>query len=81
MPETILITGGTGFAGSHLVELLVSQGVTNIHCTQFGSKSSSEIKAFSQVTTHTIDLTDSASTNALLAEIQPTQIYHLASFA
>jgi len=35
--QTILITGGTGFVGSHLLEHLQSQGYRDIHLTAYGS--------------------------------------------
>ncbi len=81
MSEVVLITGGTGFAGSHLVELLVSQGVQNIHVTQYSDKGQAEVPAFAQVTRHTVDLTDRTATNELVAAVKPTQVYHLAAFA
>lgn len=81
MSEVILITGGTGFAGSHLVELLIAQNAGEVHVTQFSSHTLPEIPAFSQVTAHTVNLTNRAATTALVQEVKPTQIYHLASFA
>ena len=38
--ETILITGGTGFAGSHLVEYLISKKEKNIHVTSHSGNGS-----------------------------------------
>ncbi len=75
----ILITGGTGFAGGHLIAELLTQGYTDIHATHFGSQ---PIPQFSQpVTFHQLNLTDETATNLLFEKLQPASIYHLASFA
>ncbi len=81
MSEVILITGGTGFAGSHLAELLVETGAGQVHVTQFSSRGVPKLAAFSQVTAHSVNLTDPAASSTLIQKIKPTQIYHLASFA
>src|SRR5471030_104513 len=77
--QTILITGGSGFAGGHLIEALLKVGYTHIHATHFGSQT--QPNSIPNVTFHQLDLTDATATNALFQELQPTQIYHLASFA
>lgn len=79
--ETILITGGTGFAGSHLVEHVIEQGYTNVHVTQFSNKALPDLAAFKSVQVHSVDLTDATATQELIKTVQPTQIYHLAAFA
>jgi len=81
MREIVLITGGTGFAGSHLAELLVARGIENIHVTQYSNKELPSLPAFQQVIAHAVDLTNAAATAALIEQIKPTQIYHLAAFA
>ena len=75
---TILVTGGTGFAGSHLLEALAARGYQNLHTTSFGSKLNLPTV---QVQTHTVDLTQADAVRKLLETIRPTHIYHLASFA
>ncbi len=78
---TILITGGTGFAGSHLVEYLLSLGQTNIHVTSFGGRAGYVGSLLPSDHIHQLDLTDQFAVNQLIQKIQPTQIYHLASAA
>ncbi len=75
--EIILVTGGTGFVGKHLLEYLKGLGFTNLHTTSL-SGGESEV---SGVAVHAVDLRDSQRTAALFEEVMPTQVYHLASIA
>ena len=79
--QTILITGGTGFAGSHLVEALLVKGYSRIHVTSYGSDPGFISKLLPADNIHALNLTDFEETKAMLATIQPHQIYHLASLA
>lgn len=79
--EIILITGGTGFVGSHLVDSLLSKGENNIHVTHYGNTTGHVATVLPQENLHSINLTDAKATSRLFKEIQPTQIYHLASLA
>ncbi|MCA9369528.1 MAG: GDP-mannose 4,6-dehydratase [Pseudomonadales bacterium] len=72
----ILLTGGTGFAGSHLYDLLVERGYTNLHLT---SLTGSHTARFPQATVHALDLTNTEATCTLFKQVHPTAIVHLAS--
>lgn len=77
----ILVTGATGFAGSHLVEALRENGDAEIFGTTFHA--SVHLPTAQWDTSHLLeqDLTDRAGVDRLIQEVQPDQIYHLASFA
>lgn len=77
----ILITGGTGFAGSHLVEQLLAQGYSDIHVTTFSSKTSLVHTLLPETNIHQADLTNLESTLSVFEKVKPDQIYNLASFA
>jgi GDP-4-dehydro-6-deoxy-D-mannose reductase len=71
--RTILITGGTGFVGQHLIRLLASTA------TRIVAISSSVVDSVDQgVEYRKLDLRKPDAVNALLREIRPEEIYHLA---
>lgn len=76
----ILVTGGTGFAGSHLIEALKSAGYTNIYSTTFSpvDPSTSLLSADRYIS---VDLSDATATQELFSKVKPSWVFHLASFA
>lgn len=79
--RTILITGGTGFVGSHLIEELFASGYKNIHTTVFRDPPDFLTKILPSSHFHEVNLTDKKATEELIKTLQPDEIYHLASFA
>src|SRR5258706_2756461 len=77
-----LITGITGFAGSHLAELLVREKtweVIGIHATDRNLENIASIKQ--DIHLHQVNLMDSDATNRVIAETKPEVILHLAASA
>lgn len=79
--EIILITGGTGFAGSHLVEALIQKGYNNIHVTSLSASGGFVELLLPPQHIHQLDLTHEKPVFSLIEKLQPTQIYHLAATA
>lgn len=84
MTDSILITGGTGFAGSHLVDHLIEQNETiasKLHLTTYSDVPDYLAKIIPAENIHKVDLTDTTATNALIEQLKPKQLYHLAAFS
>lgn len=79
--KSILITGGTGFAASHLVEELHNRGERNLHITSYRDEGEFVKQFINPANIHQVNLTDYQATADLIQKIQPDEIYHLASIA
>ncbi len=76
----IVVTGGTGFAGSHLIEQLLAKGYTNIFSTTFSAVDPS-LRFLPDDHYRKVDLSSPEATEEFFKEIQPDWVFHLASFA
>ncbi|NPV14906.1 GDP-mannose 4,6-dehydratase [candidate division WOR-3 bacterium] len=75
-----LITGITGFAGSHLAEYLLSLGSCEVHGTiRWRSRTENIEHLKGKIHLHDCDLRDSGSIYRLIADLKPDRIYHLAA--
>lgn len=78
----ILITGVTGFAGSHLAEALLHAGNTQLFGISRGTQWPEELAHLAeQVELLGCDLCDASATENVLRHVRPEQIYHLAGYA
>jgi GDP-4-dehydro-6-deoxy-D-mannose reductase len=74
-----LVTGGTGFAGSHLIEQLVASGQ---NVAAFANpKGQSPASSPPGVAWHAVDLLDRSAVSRAVASISPSAVYHCGGFA
>jgi len=77
----VLVTGISGFAGSHLAELVLDQPA-ELHGTVLSRVSVPALgRRLEQVHVHRLDLTDLAATRDLLSRVAPDWIFHLAGWS
>lgn len=79
MPSSYLITGGSGFIGSHLAHRLVAEGA-EVHIAVRPHHGSLWRLAdiADRVTLHTLDLNDTSEIRACIEQAEPDCIFHLA---
>ena len=73
----VLITGVSGFAGSHLAEYLISLG-HEVHGTIRARPDTKNIIGMN-VETHLMDLNDAYGVSSLIKEVKPDALFHLAA--
>ena len=72
-----LITGVTGFAGTHLAEMLLADGDVEVWGVQHRAPSS-ELSSLRGLNTLACDLREPARVREILASVRPNWIFHLA---
>ena len=76
----VLVTGVTGFAGSHLVDYMLSRGDCEIVGIQRWRSRTENIEHFAdKITLLECDLRDASSTRDTLEKVRPEWIFHLAA--
>lgn len=77
----VLITGVTGFAGSHLVDYLLTRNDCEIHGIWRWRSRTENIEHLKpgQITLHECDLRDATSTFDTIDKVRPDWIFHLAA--
>ena len=76
----VLVTGVTGFAGSHLVDYMLARGDCEIVGIQRWRSRTENIEHFaSKITLLECDLRDASSTRDTLEQVRPDFIFHLAA--
>src|SRR5262245_48986604 len=76
--SSILVTGGTGFIGSHLVRRLVADGARVHVLARAGSSRARLADVESQLAFGQVSLTDQAALRQHLDETRPRVVFHLA---
>ena len=78
MDKKILITGATGFAGSHLVDLLLKSN-DQIFGTFYSETSLSNLENKEKIKLLKTDLTKKDQVKLLIEKVKPDYLYHLAA--
>ena len=73
-PTTALITGGTGFVGSHLSRHLDEHATHVVSLTSNPEEKTRDVRDF-----RLIDIRDHVAIEGLVNELQPRHVYHLAA--
>src|SRR5215470_3731915 len=76
-----LVTGVTGFAGGHLAEALLARGEAVVGVGRRAEWPAGWRHLEAKVDLRACDVGDGAALEALLREVRPERVYHLAGYA
>ncbi len=79
MPDTVVVTGGAGFIGSHVTDAMLAEGKRVIVVDDLSTGDAARVSSAAEL--EEIDITDRAALHSLLDRASPTAIYHLAAQA
>jgi GDP-4-dehydro-6-deoxy-D-mannose reductase len=75
----VLITGITGFVGSHLADYISSVGGVEVHGIHRWRSSTELLRHHTDIVLHECDLRDPTSVRDVLDRVRPARIFHLAA--
>jgi GDP-4-dehydro-6-deoxy-D-mannose reductase len=75
------VTGATGFAGGHMVEALLGRGEAVVGLSRSAEWPALWAHLAGRAALHACDLCDPPAVEALLREVRPARVYHLAGYA
>jgi len=75
--ETAIVTGGAGFIGSHVADVLIASGVRTIVIDDLSTGREELVP--SAATLEHLDITDAAALDTVVDGARPAAIYHLAA--
>lgn len=75
----VLVTGATGFIGSHLAERLVAEGAKVTLAIEPGASQANIVNILDKAQVYEVDLREARMVQQLARECQPSKVYHLAA--
>lgn len=79
MTPSAIVTGGAGFIGSHVVDALLADGYAVTVIDDLSSGTAAKVPQGAEL--RVLDIVDLAALEAVVAEVQPRAIFHLAAQA
>jgi UDP-glucose 4-epimerase len=75
--SSVVVTGGAGFIGSHLVESLVDEGLSPVVIDDLSSGDPARLS--SELRFEQLDITDAQALDRVIGSAKPSAIFHLAA--
>ena len=73
--ETVLVTGGAGFIGSHVVDALIANGARVVVVDDLSTGKAERVAPEADL--ETVDISDAAALDAVVDRVRPARIFHL----